>query len=282
MAFVYHLIIHTFEDVIFLIPYLYGAYLIIEYIEYHAHTRIRNFICSTRRLAPFVGAILAPISGCGLSAIAANFYVTRLISLGTLIAIYLSTADEMLPLLFSAGVAGTTICKILIFKIVFATLVGFVLDLYTFRTKQSFEIKEFCEHNQCGCHHDGILKSALIHTIHITIFIFTVSFILNALFELTEVGFLNDLISRNPISSIFMAAIAGLIPNCAVSVGLTQLYVENILPISVLISGLSANAGVGLLVFYKISHSIKETIKIAGLLFISAVLSGNLALFILG
>lgn len=280
--FVLNLALHTFVDTIYLIPYLYGTYLVLEYIEHHAHTRIRNYVRSTRKLGPLVGAVLAPVSGCGLSATAANFYVTRLISLGTLIAIYLATADEMLPLLISAGIPGQTIIKILIFKITFAAFIGFILDAYTTHKKQSFEIKELCVHDQCGCHHESIFKSAFIHTAQITIFIFIISFILNIIFEWSGTEFLNDLISRNPMSSILMSAVVGLIPNCAISVGLTQLYIESVLPIAALISGLLSNAGVGLLVFYKTSHSIKETVKIAGLLFIFAIVGGNVALMIFG
>ncbi len=280
--FVSNLALHTFVDIFYLIPYLYVTYLVLEYIEHRAHARIRNYIRSTRKFGPLVGALLSPVSGCGLSATAANFYVTRLISLGTLVAIYLATADEMLPLLISAGISGQIIIKILAFKIMFAAFIGFILDLYTTRKKQSFEINNLCAHDHCGCHHESIFKSAFIHTAQITVFIFIISFILNLIFELSGTEFLNDLISRNPMSSILMSAAIGLIPNCAMSVGLTQLYIENVLPIAALISGVLSNAGVGLLVFYKTSHSIKETVKIAGLLFLFSILGGNLALLVFG
>ncbi len=280
--FVSNLSLHTFVDIFYLIPYLYVTYLVLEYIEHRAHARIRNYIRSTRKFGPLVGALLSPVSGCGLSATAANFYVTRLISLGTLVAIYLATADEMLPLLISAGISGQIIIKILAFKIMFAAFIGFILDLYTTRKKQSFEINNLCAHDHCGCHHESIFKSAFIHTAQITVFIFIISFILNLIFELSGTEFLNDLISRNPMSSILMSAAIGLIPNCAMSVGLTQLYIENVLPIAALISGVLSNAGVGLLVFYKTSHSIKETVKIAGLLFLFSILGGNLALLVFG
>lgn len=121
-----HIILHTANDTVYLIPYLYITYLILEYIEHHTHSKINAFLYQSHRFAPFYGAVLAPLSGCGLSAVAANFYVTRLISLGTLIAIYLATSDEMLPLLIAGGIPMNVIVPLLIFKIIFAAAIGFM------------------------------------------------------------------------------------------------------------------------------------------------------------
>mgnify|MGYP001550279236 CR=1 FL=1 len=282
MYFLLDLAVHTALDILYLIPYLYATYLILEYIEHHTRSKIRRAVQSAKRFGPLVGAVLAPVSGCGLSVASANFYATRLISLGTLIAVFLATSDEMLPLMISSGISGTVIFQIILFKVCFATLAGLLIDLYTHKKKQPLGIKELCENHQCGCHHHGIFKSALIHTVQLVIFIFLISYLLNILLALTGTSFLKELITQNPIGSIFMASLVGLIPNCAISVGLTQLYIENILPISALIGGLSANAGVGLIVFWKMSRSLKETFKIAFLLFACAVISGNTALLIFG
>ncbi len=269
-----HLFVHTFWDILYLIPYLYITYLILEYIEHHAHSKIRNFIQSANQKGPLYGAIVAPVSGCGLSVTGANLYATRLISIGTLIAIFLATADEMLPMLISAQIDKYIILKIIIFKTIFAVCAGFSLDRLLKKKKQTFQIKKLCQQEQCGCHHDSIFKSALIHTIRITIFVFIISLILNTLFEIAGTHFMNDLTHKNPMSGIFLSAIFGLIPNCAVSIGLTQLYIDNVLPIYALIAGSFSNAGVGLLVFYKSSRSAIDTFKIAGILLVCGMIGG--------
>ncbi len=279
--FVLHLGWHTVLDITYLIPYLYVTYLILEYIEHHAQTKIYKFIQSANRLGPLYGAIAAPISGCGLSVTTANLYATRLISIGTLIAVFLATADEMLPMLISAKINNTIIIQIVIFKTVFALSIGFLLDYIFKKKEQPIEINNLCKHEQCGCHHESIFKSALIHTIRISIFIYVISFMLNAIFELTNTQFLNDLTYKNPIGGIFIAALVGLIPNCAISIGLTQLYIDNVLPIYALIAASFSNAGVGLLVFYKSTRSGMDTLKIIGILFGCSIIGGIMAWFIL-
>ncbi len=277
LNFILHLCEHTLIDIFYLMPYLYATYLILEYIEHHAHNRIYRFIQSANRLGPLYGALTAPISGCGLSVAAANFYATRLISIGTMIAVFLATADDMLPMLISAQIKSELILRIMIFKIVFAVCIGFILDNLLKKKKTHFEIQKLCRQEQCNCHHVSIFKSAWMHTVCISGFIFIVSFLLNIAFEIGGTQFLNDLIHQNPIGSILISTIAGIIPNCAVSIALTQLYIDHVLPDYALIAGSFSNAGVGLLVFYKSTRSGWETVKIIGLLFGCSIIGGIIA-----
>lgn len=271
-----HLGIHTFMDSIKLIPYLFLTYLILEYIEHNAQSRIRKIICRVNPYGPLYGALLTPVSGCGLAATVSNLYITKLISYGTLISVYLATADEMLPMLIVANINGGMICAILLFQMIFAIGIGLIIDQF-FKTTPTFKIHTLCHHDKCLCHHHGILKSAIFHTVRIMIFILLISFILNCIFELTGEQMIADLTKHNTFWGILLSACLGLIPNCAVPVTLTRLYVESVIPLSVMMAGLFSNAGVGLLVFYKSGADIKLLFKTVLLLLICGICGGLLA-----
>ena len=267
----------TSVDTIKLIPFLFITYLVMEYIEHKTSNKVKISIEKSGKFGPLLGGILGIFPQCGFSVSATNLYSTRVITLGTLIAVYLTTSDEMLPILLTESVSITTIIKILGIKLLIGIIAGFVIDtVLRMIKKENLEeqkIEELCEHEHCHCEH-GIITSALKHTLNITIFIFIITLAINGIISIIGEDVIGQTISQNVIVGPIIAGLIGLIPNCASSVILTELFVENVISMPVLISGVSVNAGVGLLVLFKTNKNIKENSKIVGLLYTIGVLSG--------
>ena len=268
---------HTIEDSIKLIPFLFLTYLLMEYIEHKTKEKTKETIKKSGKFGPLIGGILGIVPQCGFSVSATNLYAARVITLGTLIAVYLSTSDEMLPIFISEAVPISTILKILGIKLLIGVFAGFIIDLvirFVKKEKQEDEkIVDLCEKEHCHCE-KGIVKSALKHTINIFIFFIIITFIINLVIyfigEDTIAGFLRN----QPILGPVIAGIIGLIPNCASSVILTQMYLENVISAATMISGLLVGAGVGLAVLFKTNKGIKQNLKITALLYVIGVLSG--------
>lgn len=271
-----HALEHTLEDTIKILPFLLIAYLIMEYIEHKTTNKTREAIKKSGRFGPFIGSLLGAFPQCGFSVTATNLYAGRVITLGTLSAVYLSTSDEMLPILLSEGVAGPLILKILGIKILIGIIAGVIIDLilnkFHKNKKEENKIESICEHDHCHCE-EGIWKSAIKHTINVFIFIFIISLLLNIAIEYIGEDNLAGLISNKPVISALIASLIGLIPNCASSVILTQLYLSNVLGLAVMIGGLLVNAGVGLIVLFKVNHNQKENIGIVTGLYLIGVIS---------
>lgn len=270
---------HTIEDSIKLIPFLFLTYLLMEYIEHKTKEKTKETIKKSGKFGPFFGALLGIVPQCGFSVSATNLYAARVITLGTLIAVYLSTSDEMLPIFLSEGVAIDSIIKILAIKLIIGMVAGFLIDLVLNlknRGKQEEEkIIDLCEKEHCHCEH-GIWKSALKHTVNIFIFIFIITFVINiAIHTIGEDTIASFMLDR-PILGPIISGIIGLIPNCASSVIITQMYLENIISVGTMISGLLVGAGVGLAVLFRINKGVKENIKITVLLYAIGVISGIL------
>ena len=262
-------------DSIKLLPFLFITYLIMEYIEHKTSDKAKKAIKKSGKFGPAIGAILGIFPQCGFSVSATNLYAARVITLGTLIAVYLSTSDEMLPIFISEAVPAITIIKILGIKLLIGMIAGFIID-FVLRLKnkeQDEKIVDLCEKEHCHCEH-GIFKSALKHTIHIFIFILLITLVINTIIYFIGEDTLANFIQLNPILGPIIAGLIGLIPNCAASVILTQLYLENVITAATMISGLLVGAGVGLAVLFKINKGIKENIKITALLYSIGVISG--------
>ena len=213
---------------------------------------------------------------CGFSVSATNLYAARVITLGTLISVYLSTSDEMLPILLSEAVPITTILAILGIKLVIGIIAGFVIDfILRLRNKNEEEQKiiDLCEKEHCDCE-NGIFKSALKHTLNIFVFIFIVTIIINLAIYLIGEEQISNLLQNAPILGPILSGFIGLIPNCASSVILTQMYLENVISISTMIAGTLVGAGVGLAVLFKTNKGIKQNIKIVMLLYAIGVIAG--------
>ena len=266
----------TIIDAVKLLPFLIIAYLIMEYIEHKTTSKTKEIIKKSGKFGPLAGGILGAFPQCGFSVTATNFYAARIITIGTLFSVYLSTSDEMLPIMLSTGVKGSLILKILAIKIIIGITIGFLIDLVINKIqknkKEEVNIESICEHEHCHCE-EGIFKSALKHTINIFIYIFILTLVLNILIELIGIDKLETLVSRNILLGSLISGLIGLIPNCASSVVLTEMYLSGILKLGMMIGGLLINAGVGLLVLFRVNKIQKQNILIVITLYLVGVIS---------
>lgn len=275
-------LVEAIIDSIKLLPFLFITYLIMEYIEHKTKEKTKNMVKKSGNYGPFIGSFLGIFPQCGFSVSATNLYATRVITLGTLIAVYLSTSDEMIPILLSEAVPISVILKILGIKLIVGMIAGFCIDIVMQLAKKNGEqekIIDLCEKEHCHCDH-GIIKPALKHTLNIFIFIFVVTVIINIGIYLIGEETIANLLQNRPVFGPIIAGIIGLIPNCASSVIITQMYLENMISAATMISGLLVGAGVGLAVLFKTNKGIKENIKIVILLYAIGVFSGILIEFL--
>lgn len=271
-----HAIEHTFLDTVKLIPFLFLTYLAMEYLEHRAGEKATTLVKKSGRLGPIFGSLLGIVPQCGFSAAASNLYAGRIITMGTLLSIYLSTSDEMLPILISEGAPASLIGKVLLIKVLIGMAAGFLIDLFFHRKEKEHDhIHEICEHEHCHCER-GIFRSAVSHTLQITLYILLVAFVLEVILGIVGEEALAGLISDRPVLGPVLAGIVGLIPNCASSVVLTQLYLDlnGAMSFGTMLAGFLVNAGVGLLVLFRVNHDKKDNLKIVGLLYLIGVASG--------
>lgn len=268
-------VIDTLIDSVKLLPFLFVTYIIMEYLEHKTSNKVKSAIQKSGKFGPLIGGLLGTIPQCGFSVAATNLYATRIINIGTLLAVYLATSDEMIPIMISEGIPIITIIKILGIKLIIAVIVGFLIDLIiqTRKNAEEEKIVDLCEKEHCDCEH-GILKSALKHTVNIFVFIVIIIFIINMIVYFIGEENIANFLQANPVLAPVLASLIGLLPNCASSVILTQLYVQNVIPVSTMIAGLLVGAGVGLAVLFKMNKKLKENIEIVVLLVIIGTLSG--------
>lgn len=266
-----HVIEHTVHHSIGLLPFLFVTYLVMEYIEHKAGKKAEQMVKKSGSFGPFIGGTLGIVPQCGFSAAASNLYAGRIITLGTLLAVFLSTSDEMLPILISAKVEPVTICKILGAKVIIGVVAGFVIDFVlrkrSDKEEEPLKIEHMCEHEHCHCGEGKISKSALVHTLQVFLFIVIITFVLNLLIEFVGEETLAGFLSGKPVIGPLVAGFVGLIPNCASSVVITQLYLEGMLGAGAMMAGLLVGAGVGTLILFRVNDDIKENIKIVALLY---------------
>lgn len=265
----------TLSDVIKLLPFLILTYLAMEYLEHKTGNKAEALVKKAGRFGPVIGGLLGIVPQCGFSTAASNFYAGRVITLGTLLSIYLSTSDEMLPILISEQAPPGTIVQILLVKAVIGILAGLLIDLLLRRkgVEHRAHIHEICEHEHCSCE-KGIFRSALSHTAQIALFILLITFVLNLVLSLAGEEARANLLLNRPVFGPLLAGLVGLIPNCAGSVVITQLYLEGVLDAGAAMAGLLTGSGVGLLILFRVNHDKKENMKILGLLYGIGVMAG--------
>ena len=267
-------ILDTIVDSLKLIPFLLVAFLIIELLEHKLNNKTKNILTKSKKIGPIIGSLLGVIPQCGFSVMATNLYITRIITLGTLISIYLSTSDEMLIIMISEKVEISLILKILLIKIFFGIVYGLIIDKIINKKKKDKETNyELCDKEHCDCNH-SILLSAIKHTLHITLFIFIITLIINTIFTLLGDNYLSKILLNNSILSPFITSLIGLIPNCAASVILTELYLNSTISLGALIGGLLTSSVSSLLVLIKNNKNQKENLSIILLLYTLGILSG--------
>lgn len=282
IGFLDEVILHGLLDTLKLIPFLFLTYLLMEFIEHKATGKTTTFIKRAGSLGPLPAALLGAIPQCGFSAAAANLYTGRVITLGSLVAVFLSTSDEMLPVLLSGGFPLTDALIIVSYKALVAVAVGFAVDgvLRLFgKGKEEINIDELCDADDCHCER-GILHSALHHTITTGLFLFLVTLFINAVIFFVGEDALAMLMYNKPFISHAIAAVFGLIPNCAASVTLATFASEGLITAGTMMAGLFSGSGVGILVLFKINKNLKQNLAITALLVASGFIFGLLADFI--
>ena len=262
-----------------LLPFLFLTYLAMEFIEHRAAAKAERLLLRVGRFGPLLGGLFGAVPQCGFSVAAANLYAGHLLTAGTLVAVFLSTSDEMLPLLLSGGVRWQTILLLIGGKAAVGILVGFLFDLL-FRRRgkedRDLHIDELCDKDGCHCER-GILRSALHHTLHITVFLLLVTLAINTLVFFIGAERLSAVMSSLPGVSHTIAALFGLIPNCAASVALTQFWMDGIITAGTMLAGLLPGAGLGLLVLFRVNPRLRENLLILAVLVACGVGFGVLA-----
>ena len=252
-------------ETLHIVPLLFAVYFLVELFEHKFGHSLKDKLQKVGKFGPIIGGLFGALPQCGFSVIGASLFLSGYLSLGTLISIFLATSDEALPILLSDPSKASFVLPIITYKIIYAAIVGIIIDLIIPSFKQK---KQVTQHNIacCGHHHSkNILIHPLIHTIKLFLFLVFFSITLHYLFD-----YIKPVNLLNPFSS----ALIGLIPNCAASVFITQLFMENAISFSVLMAGLFSSAGLGLLVLFKEGKNLAQSFKIISLLYIFSVLGG--------
>ena len=272
-----HILLDTLFESLNLLPFLLFTFLIIEFIEHKASKKSIQMLTKTKKYGPIIGGILGATPQCGLGVMATNLYATNIITIGTLIAIYLSTSDEMLPVLISEGMPFSKILIILLIKVIIGIVCGFIID-FIFRKKNKqtkIDVQELCENEHCHCE-NSIIKSSLIHTLKTFSFIFLVSFVLHIFIHEIGEDKISNLLLNGNIFTPFLSSIIGLIPNCAGSVVITELYVNNVISFGSMLAGLLTGSGISILILFKVNSDLKDNMMILGTIYIIGVIFGIL------
>ena len=244
-----------------LLPYLFATYLVLEAIEAKAGSALERTLERTRSIGPLIGAAVGAVPQCGFSAAAASLYSGGVITAGTLLAVFLSTSDELIPVLLNAkGISAALVTKIVGVKVAFAILVGFLVNSFIVffrgRNVPVPRINELCEHSHCSCRErKGIVVPALIHTAEIFVFILLVSGSLELVNHFCGDGWIRSLALGRPVLGEFIGAAVGLIPNCAVSVACAQMYAGGAMSSGALMASSFAGSGLGLLVLFRTNRN---------------------------
>lgn len=268
------------QETLLLLPFLFVTYLVLEAIEAKAGGALERSLERTRSVGPLAGALAGAIPQCGVSAAAASLYAGGVMTAGTLIAVFLSTSDELIPVLISARAPVDLLARIIGLKIVCAIAAGFAANgilLATHRFRRKVSVGELCARSHCGCHeHKGILVPALIHTAEIFVFIVIVSGAVELCMHYFGEDSLNNLRLNAPFVGELAAGALGLIPNCAVSVAGAKLYLAGAMSPEALMASSFTGSGLGLLVLFRTNRNLKENLAILLTVYIVGVVLGRL------
>lgn len=297
-----HVVGHSIADTLYLIPFLFATYVAMEWLEHRTGVRTQEAIRNAGAAGPFIGAILGVVPQCGFSASAATLYAGRVVTLGTMFAVFLSTSDEMLPIFLAEKVPASTILLIMGSKVVIGMMVGFIVDTsirLMRRDQDGLRIHELCADANCGCSQDcetcrknphlvyehcddcyytdshehdhshdhshgwgAIFKSAFKHTLQVMVFIFMVTFLLNLVLETVGDVVISSILGGDSVLSVMLSALVGLIPNCAASIVIAQLYIQGVLGSGAMLAGLLVSAGIGLLVLARTNRDWRQNTAI--------------------
>ena len=292
MDFVLHVLEHSVLDTLKLVPLLFVTYLAMEAIEHTASARVRSVVERSGKAGPVVGAVLGALPQCGFSAMAATLYAGRVVTLGTLVAVVVSTSDEMVPVFLAHQEPLGRLAAIMGVKVVIGMAVGLVVDVALRAWHRAgdghLHIHELCERERCHCdddhdhdhgHGDGrwaIVRSALVHTVQVTLFILALTFVFGLVIESVGQDALAALLANHPVRAVFVAALVGLVPNCGASVAITELYLDGVLATGPMLAGLLASGGVGLLVLWRTNADARQNALVTVFVYLVAVAVGLL------
>ncbi len=273
-------ILDAIIDSLKLLPFLFITYLLMELLENKASEKSLKVIKKSGKFGPILGSLLGIVPQCGFSAAAASLYAGKIISIGSLIAIFLSTSDEMLPILISSAAPISLIIKILLIKLIIGIVFGVIIDII-FRKKNNINIEDdkihihdICEDEHCHCNEDGILRSSIKHTLHIFIYVFIIILAITILINIIGENSIANIMTKTNILGPFVSSLIGIIPNCASSVIITQLYLKDMITFGSLIAGLLMNSGIGMLILFRLNKNKKENFLILLILFVISIISG--------
>lgn len=266
------------KETLLLFPFLFATYLALEALEAKAGGALGRFLERTRSVGPLAGALAGAVPQCGFSAAAASFYAGGVISLGTLLAVFLSTSDELLIVLMTSGISAATLTKIVLIKVTAAIIVGFFINFLAhkfFPSRRKVEVRELCEHSHCSCsHHHGIMYPALIHTFEIFFFIVVVSGLIELSVHYFGEESLQKLCFNLPVFGELVAGALGLIPNCCVSAAAAEMYAQGAMSSSAMMASSFTGSGLGLIVLFRTNRSLKENLVILAMVYVLGVCLG--------
>jgi len=264
-------VLDTLTDVLKIIPFLFVIYLFLEFLEHEAGHKMEHFLEKHRRMNPIFGTLLGIIPSCGFAGAASSLFATGVISAGTLIAVYLSSSDEMLSIMLSMQAPFSVIWPILAVKVVIAVIAGMIID--AFSKKRDIDVEEFCEREHDD-HSHGIFYSAMMHTLQVTIWLLLITLVFNLLVAWIGEDNLRMFVAAYPNQSVLVSTLVGMIPSCASSILLTKMYLEGVIGFAAVCAGLLVNAGTGMMVLWRVNPNLKENFKILFLTWVSGLAGG--------
>lgn len=257
--FVIEILVDTLLDLVKIVPFLFVIYLFLEWMENQTGHRMERFLEKHRRLNPLAGTLFGLLPSCGFATAASSLYATGVISAGTLVAIFLSSSDEMLSIMLGMQADLSLIAPILVVKLVVGILAGYGFDALS--RHRSINVSEFCEREHDD-HSHGVLYSACMHTLQVTVWLFVTVFVFNGIVGLIGEEVISGFIATHPSQSVLICGLVGLIPGCASSIILTTMYIDNVLAFSAVCAGLLVNAGTGMIMLYRVNPDWKDNTKI--------------------
>lgn len=290
MELIVDVIVDSVLDTLELVPLLFVTYLAMEAIEHSASSRARAVVERSGAAGPVIGALLGALPQCGFSAMAATLFAGRVVSAGTLVAVVLSTSDEMVPVFLAHQEPLGRLLAIMGIKVVVGLAVGLIVDAVLRARHRAgdghIHIHELCEREHCHCddEHDhehgsrlwAIVRSALVHTVQVTLFILLLTFAFGLVIEFVGQDALAQLLANHPVRATFLAALVGLIPNCGASVAICELFLDGVLATGPMLAGLLASGGVGLLVLWRTNANARQNATVTLLVYLVAVVTGLL------
>ena len=279
--FLVHSIIHALKDSAMSIPVLFLAYLFMEILERSRRLNEDMLHAYSKKAGPAIGGLLGAVPQCGISGAAASLFSTGSITVGTMLAVFFATSDEMLPIMLSSmsganSIAPQKILGIVASKAAIGIVLGYIVDAFASKLFGHKDIHSFCEREHCECEDEegSVWHSAIVHTVKIALMLVVVNFALTLVMELGGEEWLKASIISVPVVSELILAVVGLIPNCAVSVVITEAYLSGIVGLGGLFAGLLSNSGIGLLVLFRSNANMKENVTIVAIACVLSAIVG--------